>query len=393
MATFDENTLASEFDGLNIQAATEKEADLESRFLAVLAERDHVIHEKEKEIIAKNRIIHEKECEITAKDSAIAERDRIIRGKKRKVTVKNRELAERDSEIASLKHKLQKSDKVNLKLQKMADEANLKFQKMTDEADSLLRNLISKFIYISRQTKPEEMEITDTLLSAFARQYIKGFKKYWPYSSFNGISTLKCLPDDILKNVQLSNSFVHQRLVEKGRSFLSVGSGNGSFEKALVNMRDCEETEKWRNVVISPSNNCPHDPEIPVDRTHEINATELKSLKSYGLPAGATILFNRPWRGYGKTFNLIMEFMKSAFNVQNEGGFVLLGITECYIYFPQYQLEKLVVKMKKNYCLKYIDVGIINNVLKHGYTHYSESEKNIHNLVVSKHIMLCFKRL
>ncbi|KAJ3131564.1 hypothetical protein HK100_006239 [Physocladia obscura] len=189
-----------------------------------------------------------------------------------------------------------------------------------------------------------------------------------------GISTFAALkyPQD----VKVNPHFVYQRLVTERHSFLSVGCGNGSFEAALMQMRN--DNFRWNQVKISsgPNSNAILDNAIPERvRIDDIDATNMTPLRRQDLPE---FLFN---------------FMKFASDVQT-GGYVFVGITEIPRYFPSYKINKLVERVQRKgwYCLRYIDNGIMKHVIDYGYRHHSDSGHDISNLVQDDHVMLCFQK-
>jgi hypothetical protein len=208
-----------------------------------------------------------------------------------------------------------------------------------------------------------------------------------------GISTFAALkyPQD----VKVNPHFVYQRLVTERHSFLSVGCGNGSFEAALMRMRN--DNFRWNQVKISsgPNSNAILDNDIPEKvRIDDIDATNMTSLCRYDLASNADILFNCPWVHPSQDLpEFLFNFMKSASGIQT-GGYVFVGITEIPLYFPSYKINKLVERVQRKgwYFLRYIDNGIMNHVIDYDYRHHSDSGHDISKLVQDDHVMLCFQK-
>ena len=119
------------------------------------------------------------------------------------------------------------------------------------------------------------------------------------------------------------------------------------------------------------------------------------------------IWFQCPWIPYSNstlrslsTAKLIQKFLLHMSMKQNEGEFLLLGITKQFPYVKSYNLEGLLghrlsraMDTSGRYNFLGGDSTFIIEILKHGYHHTTcHEDKSIHEKIISDHIILVFQR-
>ena len=119
---------------------------------------------------------------------------------------------------------------------------------------------------------------------------------------------------------------------------------------------------------------------------------------------GKVVIFQCPWIPKGPwpetPATLIASFLSHMSTKQNEGDYVLIGITTYYPYVKNYELEDLLGKglsRRKDSSGMYDFLGaddtFIVEILKHGYHHTScHAKTDIHKDIITSHIILVFQR-
>lgn len=119
---------------------------------------------------------------------------------------------------------------------------------------------------------------------------------------------------------------------------------------------------------------------------------------------GKVVWFQCPWLpkdAFPRTSaTLIEEFLQHMSVKQNEGDYVLIGITTKFPYVVNYNLQRLLGKglsrgtdISGRYDFLGADYRFINKILKHGYHHTScHSDVSIHEKIISDHLTLVFQR-
>ncbi|KAJ3396580.1 hypothetical protein HDU80_009906 [Chytriomyces hyalinus] len=232
------------------------------------------------------------------------------------------------------------------------------------------------------------------------------------FQSFNGYVSLESMINNpAIAQVRISDDFMktylEKRVEGKIQPWLSAGSGNCSFEKALVKLTRTKFTRGTHAIgpspmipnrygpVVDPDWKGKYEDGIPKGVQFNIDATKFRALSVYGgLPSNAAIIFNCPWTTDGQMVGeFLVDVMQSASKVQVPGSYLFLGITEHEHYFMDYELSTLLKNSGEKYCLTHIDNGIIHDVRKGGYKHHSVKKGADLEYILDKHVMLCFQRV
>ncbi|KAI8620495.1 hypothetical protein BC830DRAFT_522615 [Chytriomyces sp. MP71] len=320
---------------------------------------------------------------------------------------KNNEISDKDIQIRALQSQLNDEKRRTLIAEQKTRDTLRELKSSTNDVLQLQKDLKAQANQIrsfKSRLKTVVLETNSTNWNVAVANIILMIWETWKKPSkllqktlgpFNGFATLDRLKNSLtVKDLKISAVFAKKFLVDQRNPWLSVGSGDCSFEAALISKMQRDESSK---IVISPTATIsPTAKQKVPDITSYIhswwiNAECLQDLSEYSLPDNAAILFNCPWATKKRTPDLLRNFMKSAATVQKQGSYLFLGITENSYYFQQYQLDELVANVLEVYTLEVVDVGIIESVLSCGYTHHSDSGKSLYD-VVEKHVMLCFKR-
>ena len=121
---------------------------------------------------------------------------------------------------------------------------------------------------------------------------------------------------------------------------------------------------------------------------------------------GKVVIFQCPWKAEGDPTGtpatLIKNFLFHMSIKQNEGDYVLIGITKYFPYVTNYNLEDLLGEglsrgrdSSGTYDFLGADDSFILEILKHGYRHTAcdhQSGTDIHEGIIADHITLVFKR-
>ena len=231
-------------------------------------------------------------------------------------------------------------------------------------------------------------------------------------------------------------TMVKSLLTEK--NVVIVGEGNFTFTVALAAIRN-----SWSGIISTRYESVDECPEpkfdtvkqkcidfchenqrnfmeegIVYDHTNYIKAIEMVQQPPlgewlFGIDATATpnnlvirgkvVIFQCPWIPQGKPktpATLIASFLSHMSTKQNEGDYVLIGITTYYPYVKNYELEDLLGKglsRRKDSSGMYDFLGaddtFIVEILKHGYHHTScHAKTDIHKDIITSHIILVFQR-
>ncbi|KAJ3247013.1 hypothetical protein HDU78_005664 [Chytriomyces hyalinus] len=224
-----------------------------------------------------------------------------------------------------------------------------------------------------------------------------------------GLKVLKCLRKEFSRYPvpKLCTEFVYERLVTKNGPFLSVGCGDGTFESALIENR----LMGWTNVILTdldktcsmryPDVNIGYRPSLGKRVDFHVDATKLHNNmvhKCWVQKNHADILFNCPWESDGGVSKLICDFLTSASQIQREGSYVFIGISEHKFFLGQYDIPNVLKKFACQYRLRHLDNGIIKTVrnARDPYQHfryYGKVEYFPETYVYPYHVMLCFERV
>ena len=119
---------------------------------------------------------------------------------------------------------------------------------------------------------------------------------------------------------------------------------------------------------------------------------------------GVVVIFQCPWLPdrdpNGTPATLITSFLEHMSAKQNEGDYILIGITKQFPYVKNYNLEGLLganLSRETDSSGKYNFLGaddtFIQEILKHGYHHQSShGDRDIHDKIISDHVTLAFQR-
>ena len=114
-----------------------------------------------------------------------------------------------------------------------------------------------------------------------------------------------------------------------------------------------------------------------------------------------TIFFQCPYIGEGQTPQLILDFFASANNVQQQGGFIFIGITLTFPFIQYYSLHSLIEDETEigqcdpwkhiNYSFRGIDTRFMRYVLSYGYKH--KGIRDCHKDIAEKMSVLVFEKI
>ena len=240
---------------------------------------------------------------------------------------------------------------------------------------------------------------------------------------------------------QVTDLDVESLLKDKTIDILLVGEGNFTFTVALAAIR-----ESWKGIIstryesetrYNPRPQFDEVQEMCVQFCHEngrllqsdgtiheyVRAVQMvesppKEIWLFGIDAtnipenltvkGKVVLFQCPWlpdedssqNGAPATQRLITDFLLHMSMKQNEGDYVLIGITTKFPYVKNYKLGDLLGKRLSRetdssgrYNFLGADVTFIQEILKHGYNHTScHKGTSIHEKIISDHLTLVFQR-
>ncbi|KAI8608384.1 hypothetical protein BC830DRAFT_1155542 [Chytriomyces sp. MP71] len=202
-------------------------------------------------------------------------------------------------------------------------------------------------------------------------------------------------------DTRFTDTFVRERLVEGQCPFLSVGCGNGSFERALVSMQQQlpsagDGRSPWNNVRMSPGpfNEAKVilDEDIPRDSVIDaVDARNLQLANISTLPEEFDCLFNCPWSEDVDV--LLQDFMHSAWNLQHRGSYLFLGLSELSPFLRKYGVTSVIRNVRGKYRLKWIDCGIHAAAFQEGFTHHSDIRNIDSKIRHGSCAMLCFQKL
>ncbi|KAI8833010.1 hypothetical protein BJ741DRAFT_613524 [Chytriomyces cf. hyalinus JEL632] len=294
-----------------------------------------------------------------------------------------------------------------------------------DQCASMKRDLevMDEIYHVVLNSCPSPLNAQTQLLNQMRRFNVNNqmliFPNWWSWMEWGftvpGTKVLKCLAASHKQNYgrawcpELCTDFVFEKLVTKNGPFLSVGCGYGTFESALaekwlMGWKDVFLTdlaEKNHPDVIYPKVDVGYRPSLGKYMNLCVDATKLHCygyVKDWVIEKRADILFNCPWRGNGGVSKLICDFLMSAGQIQHEGSYVFVGITEHESYLGQYDIPTVLKNSAKLYKLRHIDNEIIKTV-RHAekpYRHfkcYGKKPTFAEDFVYPYHVMLCFERL
>ena len=120
---------------------------------------------------------------------------------------------------------------------------------------------------------------------------------------------------------------------------------------------------------------------------------------------GTVVVFQCPWLPNGDPngtpATLITRFLEHMSTKQNEGDYILVGITKLFPFVKHYDLKGLLgddLSRETDSSGKYnflgADDSFIQEILKHGYHHQSchGERKDIHEDIIENHVILVFQR-
>ena len=134
---------------------------------------------------------------------------------------------------------------------------------------------------------------------------------------------------------------------------------------------------------------------LGIDATHTPNDVIVK---------GKVAVFQCPWIAdndlSGTPGTLITAFLHHMSTKQNQGDYVLVGITKKFPYVKNYNLGEVLgeglskgTDKSGKYYFRGADETFIKEILKHGYQHMScHSDADIHNGIIHDHITLVFQK-
>ncbi|KAJ3220814.1 hypothetical protein HDU81_011167 [Chytriomyces hyalinus] len=325
------------------------------------------------------------------------------------------EVDERDAEIKKLRGQLECERSLRQNAEKQLESCKQPIQ--NQDIDQILSDIVfshlktelrtqneihqSLFERILVESKQSRVLQPETLVRIIFQMPTTLKRRHWLQSifsqnPFNGYETLITATGSVITEIEISNTFTKEYLTSKP-FWLSVGSGDCSFEKALVRLTG-SSFSRGRHAVgpSSPNWKKPHYAAgVPGEVQFKINARKISSLGTYKLPKDAAIIFNCPWDGNFNIGKLIFDVMDSAFNKQSigTGSYFFLGITECKEYFKRYHLSDVLTRLGPKYRLTHIDNGLIGDVRLEYQFHSDSNRIEDAKFILDKHVMLCFRHI